>query len=110
VAPPSKKALPPIIGHPMANFIAYPVANLSTVSSSQLQLMKMYTRESEIRSPVNFWSYFHPARFAGLFCALCRLCKIANFANFANFAIPANLSSILKGSYAIQSNTRNKTS
>ena len=36
VAPPSKNALPPTIGHPMASSIVFPVANPNTASSFQL--------------------------------------------------------------------------
>jgi hypothetical protein len=58
VEPPSKKAPPPITGLLMENFIVYPVVNLSTASSFQLQLMKKFTRESEIPLPFNKLDFF----------------------------------------------------
>lgn len=107
VQPSSKKALQPIIGHPMASFIANPVANPSTGNSSQLLLMKMFTRVSGILSPVNYWNHFFPARLTRAFlCSLqtlqdCKLCKLCNF---------CKLQTIFSDSYAIQRNTCNKTS
>jgi hypothetical protein len=69
--------------------------------------MKMFIRALGIHMPVNFWSYFHPARLTRAFlCFLqtlqdCKLCKLCNF---------CKLQTILKESYAIQCNTCNKTS
>jgi hypothetical protein len=83
------------------------VENLSTVSSSQLQLMKMFTRASGILSHVNYWNQLLPARLTRAFlCSLqtlqdCKLCKLCN---------SCKLQTILKVSYAIQRNTSNKTS
>ncbi|HAO06416.1 MAG TPA: hypothetical protein DCQ50_05360 [Chryseobacterium sp.] len=57
----------------MENSIAYPVENPNTVSFSLLQLMKMFTRVSEIHSPVNFWNFYHSTRFAGSFYILNRI-------------------------------------
>ena len=53
-ASPSKKALPPTIGHLMANSIAFPVVNLNIGSSFQLQLMKKFTNVSVILSLAEF--------------------------------------------------------
>jgi hypothetical protein len=46
-----------IIGLPMAKSIAIPAANPDTDSSFQLQLMKRFTRASEIHLPVNQKNY-----------------------------------------------------
>jgi hypothetical protein len=51
VAQPSKKAQLLIIGLQMESSIAYPAVNPSTVSSSQLQPMRLFTWALAIRSP-----------------------------------------------------------
>jgi hypothetical protein len=53
VAPFLNQAPPPTIGHRMAGFTANLVVKPSIGSSFQLQLMKLFTWESEIHSPVN---------------------------------------------------------
>jgi hypothetical protein len=52
-APFLNQAPPPTIGHRMAGFTANLVVKPNTGNSSQLQLMKLFTRGSEIHSPVN---------------------------------------------------------
>jgi hypothetical protein len=53
VAQPSKKEPQPIIGLPMAKFIAFPVVNPNTGNSSQLQQMKKFSKELAIHSPAD---------------------------------------------------------
>jgi hypothetical protein len=62
VAPFSKKEPLPTIGHLMANSIVSPAVNLSTGNSSQLQLMKKFTKISEIHLPTDHYFIFNPAR------------------------------------------------
>lgn len=107
VQPLSKKAPPPIIGLQMENSIAYPAENPSTGNSFQQLPMKMFIRAMGIHMPVNFWSYFHPARLTRAFlCSLQTLqdCKLCNLCN------SCKLQTILSDSYAIQRNASNKTS
>jgi hypothetical protein len=65
VAPLSKKAQQHITGLLMANSIVYHAVNPNTGYFSLPQLMKMFTRESEILLPVNF--HFHLARYIRAF-------------------------------------------
>jgi len=70
VAQLSKKALPPTIGHLMANSIVYPAVNPSTGGFFQLQLMRKFTRVLEILSPVEQQILYFPAWYSKAFLAL----------------------------------------
>jgi hypothetical protein len=67
VAQPSKKALMPTIGHQMANFTVWPVANLSIDNFYQRQLMKKFIKALEILMPANHSFIFNSAWYPRLF-------------------------------------------